>query len=261
MTPVFWTAVVFDVILFAVLLVFTLTGSGHSDGGREMALFFSILLPAVVIGGGMLLFLRSASTTKRIVALIVVAGPGILLAATRLQSAAIDYRVRRNSEAEADSNAAALDVIRELVTLGADPNGGLKTATKIRDGRVLQVLLAAGAKPGYSDDRGPVSFEWLGVMPLANFTALLDHGLDLDIVDSSRNPLIMTAARGDRWDFVLLLMARGADPLLGDREGMTLADVVQRRLVSTMERPAEMKADIVRVKAQLSTLKSARVAK
>ena len=90
--------------------------------------------------------------------------------------------------------------------------------------------------------------------PIANFTALLDHGLDGNLLDRSGTPLIIAAGRADRWDVVQLLIARGADPLRKDREGDTLADVVKSRMESTMDRPAEMKAEIARVKAQLTKL-------
>src|SRR5207244_1359185 len=118
----------------------------------------------------------------------------------------------------------------------------------LREGLVLAALLDAGAKPNFADDHGPVAFRSLGVVPIANFTTLLDHGLDANLVDAFGAPLIIEAGRSDRWDFVLLLMARGADPLRKDRNGGSLADVVQSRIESTSSRPAEMKADIARVK-------------
>jgi ankyrin repeat protein len=98
MTSVFWTALACDAVLLVVLLVLTLSGSGPNDGGREMALIFFIIVPAIIVAGGALLFLRSESAALRTVALMVVAGPGLLIAATRLRSATIDYQVRKNAE-------------------------------------------------------------------------------------------------------------------------------------------------------------------
>jgi hypothetical protein len=308
MTPLFWIAIACDAVLLVVLLVLTLSGGGHADGGREMVLIFSIIVPAIVVAGGALLFLTSTSPAKRTVALVVVAGPGLLLAATRLRSAAIDYRVRKNAEgsgyfsggklkragaaivrrdvaalraierpfdvnakgrrgmtlmelavtqawespAVANGGATSLDVVRTLLALGADPNAGLAIATKLPDVAILGVLLDAGAQPGFSDDGGPVVFEWLGVMPIANLVALLDHRLDPNSADRSGVPLAVAAARHDRWDLVLLLVDRGADASRADRDGMRLADVVASRLESTTTRSPEMKADIARVKARLS---------
>ena len=152
-----------------------------------------------------------------------------------------------------DASASSLDIVRALLALGADPNAGLEIATKLPDAAILRALLDAGANPNYADDRGPVVFRWLNVMPLVNFTALLDHGLDLNLVDhTAGTPLIMAAAWNDRWELVLLLMARGADATLGDRKGVKLFDVVESRVQSTTARLPEMKADIARVKAQLS---------
>ena len=88
-------------------------------------------------------------------------------------------------------------------------------------------------------------------MPLANFTALLHHGLDVNLSDVSGTPLIIAAAENDRWNFVLLLMDRGADASRAARNGTRLGDVVQSRAESTSERPAEMKADIARVNTRL----------
>jgi ankyrin repeat protein len=150
------------------------------------------------------------------------------------------------------SNAATpVDVVRVLLTLGADPNAGLEIATKVHDGAVLAALLDAGAKTDHQNDHGPVVFEWLAVMPLANFTTMLDHGMNPNLTDRSGTPLIVAAAQQDRWDFVLLLMSRGATTTRGDAQGVRLADVVQSRVESTTERPAKMKADIARVKSQL----------
>jgi len=304
LTPIFWAAITLDAVLFVALIVLGMAQSGISDGGREMGMIFGVAIPAIVVGGGALLFLKTESTPSRAIGLFIVAGPGLLIAAARLRSAAIDYQVRQNSQGSGyfsgramkragwavvhgDTAALAslgpslavntkgrhgmtlmqlaitqvvdsttsLNLVRALVARGADSNAGLEMAIKGENGSILAALLDAGAKPNYDDDRGPVVFQWLGVTPIANFTALLDHGLDPNLLDSSETPLIIAAGRSDRWDFVELLMARGADPLHKDREGDTLADVVKSRMESTMDRPAEMKAQIARVQAQLAKLK------
>ena len=305
MTPLFWTAVVFDAAMLLILLVLTLTGTRHADGGREMTLIFSIIVPAIIVAGGAWLFLTSKTPARRTVGLVIVAGPGLLLAATRVRSATIDYRVRETAEGSgyfasrelkraatavvrrdlsalralekpvdvnakgtqgmtlmelavtrawespADGMASSLDVVRELLTLGADPNAGVAVATKLPDAAILAALLDAGAQPGFAGDNGPVVFEWLQVMPITNFVALLDHRLDPNITDRSGVPLIIAAGQQDRWDFVVLLMDRGADASRADRQGMRLADVVQSRIESTTPRAPEMKADIARVQARL----------
>jgi hypothetical protein len=307
MTPFFWIAVACDAVLLVVLLVLTLSGSDQPEGGRGMVVFFSIIVPALIVSAGALLFLKSRSPALRAVALLVVAGPGLLVAATRLRSAVIDSHVRRNVEGSgyfssremqeagaavvrgdaaalralgksidingrgtdgmtlmelavtrADDSAgnagepgATLDVVRGLIALGADPNAGLKVATKLKDITILSALLDAGAKPGFADEHGPVVFSWLNVMPIAGATALLDHHLDPNLADSDGMPIIVAAAQQDRWNIVLLLMDRGADASRADPHGTRLADVVQSRVDSTSSRPPEMLADIARVKARI----------
>jgi hypothetical protein len=97
-------------------------------------------------------------------------------------------------------------------------------------------------------------FQWLNMMPLANFTTLLEHGMDVDLNDASGRRLIIAAAENDRWKFVLLLMDRGADVTRDVRTRARLDELVQSRLESTSDRPEEMKADIARVKARLPAL-------
>jgi hypothetical protein len=308
MTPLFWIAIVCDAVLLVILLVLTMSGSDQPEGGRGMVVFFSIIVPAVIVSAGALLFLKSRSPALRAVALLVVAGPGLLVAATRLRSAVIDSHVRRNAEGsgyfsgremqqagaavvggdvvalravgksvdinargtdgvtlmelavtradgsmvDASAAGATLDVVRELMALGADPNAGLKVATKLPDITILSTLLDAGAKPGFADEHGPVVFSWLNVMPFAGATVLLDHHLDPNITDASGVPFIVAAAQQDRWNIVLLLMDRGADPLRADPHGTRLADVVQSRIESTSARPPEMMLDITKVKLRLA---------
>jgi hypothetical protein len=303
-TPTFWAFVAIDSALFLILVVLGLATGGSHDGGREMSLIFFVIIPAIVIGGAVMLFLKTESSFWRVVALIIVAGPGLLIAGTRLRSAAIDYQVRQTSEGSGyfsgrdlkragaavvqrdvatlaaldkrvdvntkgrhgmtlmelavsqafDTSTRAngstpLDVIRALLAKGADPNEGLQTATKLPDTTVLVTLLNAGAKPGFATDQGPVALQWLNVMPLANFVSLLDHGMDVNLSDASGTPLIVAAAESDRWNFVLLLMDRGADT---SGPAVRLGELVQSRIESTSERPAEMKADIARAKTRLA---------
>jgi uncharacterized protein len=308
MTPIFWAVVALDLALFAGLLILGATGTGSPDGGREMSLFFFVIVPAIIVGGAVLLFVKAESPLWRTVALVIVAGPGLILAGTRVRSAAIDYQVRQNAAgsgyfsgrelkraAEAvvrhdvsaitaldksvdvnakgkrgmtlmelavtqvfDSSAgsAPVDIVRTLLSRGADPNPGLETATKLPDSLVLSMLLDAGAKPGFANDNGPVVFQWINMMPPANFTALLDHGLDVNLSDASGRRVIIAAAENDRWNFVLLLMDRGADFTRDAQTGARLAELVQSRIESTSERPADMKADIERVRARLSASKA-----
>ncbi len=311
MPSIFWAFVALDAALLVILVVLGVMSPATPDGGPEMSLIFFVVVPAVLIGGAVLLFLKAGSPVWRMVALVIAAGPGLLLAGTRLRSAMIDYRVRQNAEGSgyfsgqhlkraaaavvrrdvatlaaldrsidvnakgvrgmtlmelavtqaldsstpAPAGSTSLDVVHTLLSRGADPNAGVEIATKLADSTILLALLDAGAKPGFANDHGPVAFQWLNVMPLANFTALLDHGLDVNLSDVFGTPLVIAAAENDRWNFVLLLIDRGADASRVARNGTRLADVVQSRIESTSERPPEMSADIARVKARLTAQK------
>jgi hypothetical protein len=93
----FWVIVSFDAALFLFLLIATLAQRGANGGGREMALFFGVLLPGAVIGLAVLLYVMSSSTTWRLIALLIVAGPGLLLAGIHLRNAYLSYVIRRDS--------------------------------------------------------------------------------------------------------------------------------------------------------------------
>lgn len=153
----------------------------------------------------------------------------------------------------AAGGSAHLDVVRALLSRGADPNPGLEEATRLSDNAVLRTLLDAGAKPGYATDQGPIVFRWLNVMSLASFTALLDHGLDINHSERYGTSLLVASAEADRWNFVLLLIDRGADMA---RDAERLRELVKSRQESTSDRPADVKTDIARVDARLKELRT-----
>ena len=96
MQKLFWALVAVDAGVFLYLLIATLKQRSPADGGREMALFFGVLLPGAVVGLGILLYVFSNSTTWRAVALLIVAAPLLLVAMVRARSAYIDYAVRQD---------------------------------------------------------------------------------------------------------------------------------------------------------------------
>ncbi len=97
MQRLFWALVAVDAGLFLYLLIATLKQRSPADGGREMALFFGVLLPGVVVALGVVLYVLSSSMTWRTIALLTVAAPLVFIAAVRARSAYIDYAVRQNS--------------------------------------------------------------------------------------------------------------------------------------------------------------------
>jgi len=97
MQKFFWALVAVDAGLFLYLLVATLKQRGPADGGREMALFFGVLLPGALAALAVVLYVLSSSTTWRLVALLIVAAPLLFIAAVRARSAYIDFAVRQDS--------------------------------------------------------------------------------------------------------------------------------------------------------------------
>ena len=306
MTILFWIALVIDAIMMLILLVLGLSDARASDGGREMGLIFSVIIPAVVVAGAALLFLKSESTARRAIALVIVAGPGLFIAGARLRSALIDRQVKKNAQGSGyfsgkmasageavvkgdltslramkssiDVNAhgtrgmtlmqlaveqvydptprtggmvAPLAMVRAMLDLGASANDGLAEATRMKDPALLRLLLDAKANPNFTVESQPVVFEWLGVTTIAHLTLLIDHGLNLNIANSSETPLLSVCAQADRWDMVRLLIARGVDVSKADREKRTVYDLIVDRLASPIERTAEVKAELLQLKAQL----------
>ena len=97
MNRLFWGVVALDTLLFVVLLVATLRDTRASDGGKEMGLFFFILVPCFIIGLAVLLFVFARSAAWRILALLIVAGPGLFLAGSRLREAWIGHIIREKN--------------------------------------------------------------------------------------------------------------------------------------------------------------------
>ena len=96
MQKLFWALVAGDAGLFLYLLIATLKQRSPADGGREMALFFGVLLPGAVVALGVLLYFLSSSMTWRLIALLIVAAPLMFIAMVRARSAYIDYAVRQD---------------------------------------------------------------------------------------------------------------------------------------------------------------------
>jgi hypothetical protein len=177
MNKAFWVIVAIDTLLFLFLFIGTIVQPGPSDGGREMALAFSVILPGVVIGLAVLLYVFSSSTTWRVIALFVVAGPGLLIAGIHLRSAYLDYAIAQNAAGRGYFSGQALKdmgqavVRRDVAALrqsapkanvnevGSDGMTLLRLAVMEADSAqsggknppsevpIVRVLIALGAKP------------------------------------------------------------------------------------------------------------------
>jgi hypothetical protein len=97
LAQVFWTVAVLDAVMLAAFLLMTLEDrAGRHDGGREMALFFFILLPALVLATAMLVFHFSTSLPVKAVTLFVVFVPALFYARQQIEDRLIDRRIEAN---------------------------------------------------------------------------------------------------------------------------------------------------------------------
>ncbi len=253
MTRLFWTAVAVDAALFLILFVAGLATKGIAD----TVIDYQVRQDAEGSGyfSGRDTKAAGRAVVRRDTAALRAVGRRIDVNAKGTRGMTLmELAVTRawESTGPSERGALSLDIVRQLLSFGADPNAGLEIATKLPDVAILSALLDAGAKTDHANDHGPVVFEWLAVMPVANLEALLDHELDGNLVDRFGTPLVVAAARADRWDLVALLMARSADLSRADAQGVRLADVVASRTESIATRPAPVQAAFARVRSRLS---------
>ena len=145
-----------------------------------------------------------------------------------------------------------LPIVRELLAHGAKPNPGLKTATKVPDAEFIRALLDAGADPNLKIENSPVVYNWLTVMPVANFELMAEHGLDLNSTDEYGTPLAQRAAESEKWEIVVYLIEHGADVKRGDKNGRTLSALIDDRIQSYKTSEREIPEGLMRVKSLLS---------
>ncbi len=85
---VFWGTAAIDSLLILVVLIGTLTHDGavHNDGGREMGIFFFLIVPGVALAVAVLLFMLTQHIVWRGLAILIVAGPGLYFLADQATS-------------------------------------------------------------------------------------------------------------------------------------------------------------------------------
>jgi len=182
----FWAIAAIDAVLLAVLLVMSLQQrSSQNDGGREMALFFFIMLPGFVLALAMLLFHFSTSLPAKSIALFVVLVPGLYFAKLQIENRIVDRSIEADRlgvgyfDTEPMRLMGAAVVQRDVQTLmrigpGVDVNmPGRDNMTLMRlavssadervsdgsDVPVVRTLLALGAKPDAAMHTACVRFD------------------------------------------------------------------------------------------------------
>jgi len=79
-------------------------------------------------------------------------------------------------------------------------------------------------------------FSWLNTLSAENLSLLMEHGLDVNEVNSIDTPLLLAAAQTENWPAALLLLKHGADPKRGDRQGLTVIAMIPDRINSFKKR-------------------------
>lgn len=170
----FWVIAAIDAALLVVLLVMSLRdNAGAHDGGREMGLFFFIVLPAVVLGLAALMFHLGSAWPVKSLALFIVLVPGLWFAKVQIEDRLIDRRIEADRlgigyfDTEPMRQLGAAVVQRDVETLkrlapgvdidapGSDGMTLMRLAVRGDDARtsdgsempVVRALLALGAKP------------------------------------------------------------------------------------------------------------------
>jgi len=85
-----------DAALVLFLLLNSLKQGANTSGGREMAIFYLVVVPGIVLVAAMLLFIFSKTDFWRFTALFIVAGPGLFFAGAQVKNFYIDYRVTQD---------------------------------------------------------------------------------------------------------------------------------------------------------------------
>jgi len=115
---IFWSIAALDAALFLILLLSFSKQGANTSGGREMGVFFFVIVPCIILLVAVLLFIFSKTEFWRYIALFIVAGPGLFIAGSRIKSFYIDYRVTQNRLGRGYFSGSAMKAIGEAVMRG-----------------------------------------------------------------------------------------------------------------------------------------------
>jgi hypothetical protein len=113
----FWILAFLDACLLLTFLFLTLTQKGHSDGGREMALVFFILLPLTVLGATVAVFTNASQPLIRWVCVAIVALPPAFYA--KVGAGLLQSNIRNNPVNQYESQPMR-QLIRAVTRLDVD---------------------------------------------------------------------------------------------------------------------------------------------
>ena len=245
LTKLFWTFAGVDLVLLLILLVVHLTqgGRGSSSGGREMELFYFIVVPAIVLGLTVLLFQFSNSTFLKIVAILLSTIPWVFLIGYQARNLYFNYYFRQEAigkstftdpsqlklaKAIVGNSPDIESIVRSGVPLNQPGSGGVTflhfifnyAAVPNRENcvRVGRILLAAGADPNLADSEGKTPAFYADKQTRDLLAAFLDKGIDPNRKDNDGKPLLLYMHQPE---CAQLLIAKGADLNATDAAGNT----------------------------------------
>ena len=206
MPIIFWSVAALDAALFLFLLLSSLKQGANTSGGREMAIFYLVVVPCVVLLAAVLLFIFSKTDFWRYTALFIVAGPGLVIAGTQIKSFYIGYQVEQNRLGRGYFSGSTMKAMGAAVVKG-DLEEMRRLAPKIDLDTVAQPEGAPGmtlmrlAAENASDKNGDKS----APEDLAVIKTLLELG-------AKAGPGLDAALRIKDTAILRLLLEAGADP-------------------------------------------------
>ncbi len=236
LVPAFWTLAALDTLALAVMLVATLgSQAGHQDGGREMGLFFFVIVPFCVLALAVLLFLFVRAPFARYLALIIVALPALFWVWVQVDDLRIDRAIESNRTGAGYFSGSAMRAMavavvdRDLETMRrigptVDVNAvgkhdttllrlaidrdpiGVPQPSDVAEVPVVKLLLALGARPDSGLERA-VKRPDTTLLRL-----LLDAGGDPNLRRPGEQALVFSWYPVMTPEALRLLAAHGLDP-------------------------------------------------
>ena len=153
-----------------------------------------------------------------------------------------------------------LKIITELVKAGADPlqprsQGKSSPAEFVLQGDSadwINAMLDGGLSPDAKDNtfHKPIVFDTLEAKNTETLKAMIDRGANINVTDSVGDSLMMYAMDYGKFEHVLLLLVRGADPEFRGKGGWTIGNQLQRLFSGTTE-GSEHYQDLIKIKEKL----------
>ncbi len=217
---VFWCVAAIDAILLLVLIIGTLTheGGGHNDGGREMGIFFFLIVPGVALALAVLLFIFTEQVVWRGIAILIVAGPGLYFLAYQANSLKDSFFYRQEQRGSGHfSMFGSQRALRPLATavVNGDVSHLRKNAPGVdlnvagdRDITLLKIAVREAKKQEYERHQ-PIDAQLAVIKTLLELGA--KPGDELREALEIRDPAILKA-----------LLDAGADPNQKNADGRSL---------------------------------------